>query len=114
MEHTINAEGRSVGRVATEIALLLRGKDTPGFKRNRAPDVKVRVTNVSGMSISPRKLRGKTYKRYSGYPGGLKVSSMEEVIQKKGHGEVLRRAVYGMLPNNKLRKIFMKNLIISE
>ncbi len=114
MEHTIDAKGKKLGRVATEVASFLMGKDTPDFSRNSARNVKVNVVNASGLDINPKKKEEKTYKSFSGYPGGLKTSTMEKVIEKKGYAEVLRKAVYGMLPGNKLRAQMMKNLKISE
>ncbi len=75
---------------------------------------KVIVSNASKMAISEKKMAEKKYSQFSGYPGGLKMVSMPRMIEKKGYGEVLRNAVYGMIPANKLRKQIMKNLIISE
>jgi large subunit ribosomal protein L13 len=114
MEYTINAKDRTIGRVAAEAATLLRGKNKPTFERNIAPKVKVTIINASLMKIPTKKTLDKYYKHYSGYPGGLKYETLGEVIAKKGIKEVLRRAVYGMLPINKLRPIMIKNLIISE
>ena len=115
MEHKIDATNKTVGRVATEAAMVLMGKNTPHYKRNQNPEVTVVIENASKVRITtPKKLKMKTYQRYSGYPGGLKVSTMEEVIEKKGYGEIFRKAVHGMLPANKLRKQMMKNLVINE
>lgn len=113
-EHTIDATNKSIGRVATEAAVFLMGKDTLMFRRNIAPIVKVIISNTSKAKISSQKMKNKTYSSYSGYPGGLKTISMEEMIEKKGYTEVFRKSVYGMLPVNKLRKTMMKNLIIEE
>lgn len=114
MEHTIDATDKSLGRIATQAAVFLMGKDTPSFQRNVAPAVKVTIENASKAKISAKKMKEKTYKRYSGYPGGLKEMNMEKVIEKKGHEEVFRKAVRGMLPSNKLRPIMMKNLTVKE
>lgn len=114
MEHTINATGKQLGRVASEVASILRGKNTPSFKPNVVPSVKVHVTNASLLNISPEKMKTKEYKRFSGYPGGLNISTMEKVVEKKGYGEVFKKAVNGMLPKNKLRSLYMKNLTVSE
>lgn len=114
MEHTIDATGQKIGRIATKAAVLLRGKDTAEFQRNVVPSVKVKIENASKLSIAPAKMVDKKYKRYSGYPGGLKHTTMERTIEKHGYREVLKKAVYGMLPANKLRAVFMKNLIITE
>jgi large subunit ribosomal protein L13 len=114
MEYTLDAQKKSVGRVATEAAMMLMGKNTPTYKPNVAPNVSVRIVNASKANISEKKMGEKTYQRYSGYPGGLKSSTMEEVITKKGYGEVFRIAVKGMLPKNKLQAVMMKHLTIEE
>lgn len=113
-EHTIDASDRSVGRVATETAKILMGKDDPSFVRNKPAAVTVHITNASKARIPASKRSQKIYKQYSGHPGGLKETSMEELIEKKGYAEVFRNAVYGMLPANKLRKVMLKNLTVSE
>lgn len=114
MKHTIDATNKSMGRVASEAAKLLMGKNTAEFVRNAAPKVSVEITNVSKARISGKKLDTKEYKKYSGYPGGLKTFSMRKVVDDKGFKEVFRKAVYGMLPQNKLKSKMMKNLTISE
>lgn len=114
MKHIIDAKGRVPGRVATEVAVLLMGKDRTDFTRNRIPDVEVEVIAASLMSLSAKKLRDKMYSSHSGFPGSLKRRSQDYVVQTKGAREVLRRAVYGMLPKNKLRPRMMQNLKIKE
>ena len=111
-KYTIDAKGRVPGRVATEVAVLLMGKNRTDFARNRIPDVLVEVGSCSKMSLSAKKLRDKMYSSHSGFPGSLKRRSQDYVVKTKGHQEVLRRAVYGMLPKNKLRAQMMKNLKI--
>jgi large subunit ribosomal protein L13 len=113
-EKVIDASGKTIGRVATSIAMALRAKDSPAFERHLVPAVKVKVINASKIFVSEPKKLGKTYVRYSGYPGGLRSARLEEVIDKKGISEPLKLAVYGMLPPNKLRPILMKNLKIEE
>jgi large subunit ribosomal protein L13 len=110
----INAKGKSLGRVASEAALLLRGKDSPSFERHITPDNKVRVINTRLILVLGNKMKQKTYSRYSGYPGGLKKERMGELAERRGMKEVLRKAVYGMLPKNKLRRIMIKNLEVVE
>ena len=114
MEHTIDAKGKSLGRVASKAAILLMGKNDPTYERHKLSANKVHITNTSKTKINPKKLKSVEYVRYSGYPGGLKKETMEEVIKKKGYTELYRRAVYGMLPSNKLRARMLKNLTISE
>lgn len=114
MKYTIDAKGRVPGRVATEVAVILMGKNKADFARNRIPEVEVEVMNTDALKFDAKKLRDKIYFHHSGYPGGLKKETQGKVIEKKGSGEVLRRAVYGMLPKNKLRDQMMKNLVIKN
>ena len=113
-KYIIDAKGRVPGRIATEIAVLLMGKDRTDFARNKIPDVEVEVNSSAEMLFTAKKLRDKLYSHYSGFPGGLSRQSQEHVIKTKGTREVLRRAVYGMLPKNKLRPLMMKNLKIND
>jgi large subunit ribosomal protein L13 len=114
MTYTLDATNKKPGRLATEVAVLLMGKNRPDFARNKIPAIEVIVTNAGQMSFTPSKLVDKFYARHSGYPGSLKTPSMEQVIEKKGAREVLRMAISGMLPKNKLRAQMLKNLTINE
>ena len=111
-KHIIDAKGKVPGRVATEVAVFLMGKNRTDFTRNRIPNVEVEVISSSQMLLSAKKLREKMYSSHSGFPGNLKRRSQDYVIRTKGHQEILRRAVYGMLPKNKLRALMMNNLKI--
>lgn len=112
MEYVIDAENKIFGRIASEAALALRGKREANFIPNRVPDVKVKIINLDKIKISEKKIKQKKYKRYSGYPGGLKIISLEKILEKKGIGYVFKKAVMGMLPKNKLQKRIIQNLII--
>jgi large subunit ribosomal protein L13 len=112
--YKIDAAGKVLGRVATEAAIALRGKDQPNFERYILSQVAVTITNASQVKITGTKLTSKIHSRYSGYPGGLSHLSLEQLIAKKGYAEPLRLAIYGMLPNNKLRAKMMNNLTITE
>jgi|SRR3989344_622459 len=114
MQYEIDAQNKKLGRIASEAAKLLMGKNRPDFARNTVADVKVKIVNASKVDILNKKMEGKFYKNYSGYPGGLKESKMKKVIHDKGMRETFRIAVRGMLPINKLRPILMKNLIITD
>jgi large subunit ribosomal protein L13 len=114
MEYQIDAQNKRLGRIATEAATVLMGKNRADFVRNAIPDVKVKIVNAGKISVSNKKMLAKTYKSYSGYPSGLKERSMKKVVTDKGMKEALRIAVRGMLPKNKLRDRMMKNLIITE
>lgn len=113
-KHIIDAKGRVPGRVATEVAVFLMGKNRADFARNKIPAVEVEVVSSSQMLLNAKKLKDKMYSHYSGFPGGLKRHSQEHVVRTLGAREVLRRAVYGMLPKNKLRAQMMKNLKIND
>lgn len=112
--YTIDATGKKLGRVATLAAMHLMGKTAAAFKKNAVTGDKVVIENASKLSITPKKFSEKTYKRYSGYPGGQKIFKMNQVVEKKGYSEVLKKAIRGMLPDNRLRPIMLKNLEISE
>lgn len=110
-DREIDANGRILGRLATEIALLLRAKDSAWFDPARSGMRRVIVFHTDGIRVSGRKVRQKLYRRHSGYPGGLKEESYERLFARDS-GKVLYRAVNGMLPKNRLRARLMKNLII--
>jgi len=110
--HIIDANGVSLGRLASQIAVILRGKNKVGFTPHLDHGDKVTVKNINQLKISGNKLENKIYYRHSTYPGGLKSINLKDFIEKYGIAEVLRKAVYGMLPNNKLRANMMKRLTI--
>ncbi|MFW0870899.1 MAG: 50S ribosomal protein L13 [Patescibacteria group bacterium] len=112
--YEIDAQGRRLGHIASEIAVLLMGKNIPGYRANAVSRVHVVVSNASLMDISQTKKDTKIYDRYTFYPGGRKEENMQKVITDKGYGEVLARAVRGMLPKNKLQSERMKKLTINE
>lgn len=107
--HTIDATDQIVGRLASRIAHLIMGKG----KRTYAPHIdggdSVIVTNLAGIKITAKKLLQKEYKHYSGYPGGLK-STRWETMQAKNPKNLLRLAIYRMLPKNKLRPEMIKRV----
>jgi large subunit ribosomal protein L13 len=114
ISYTIDAKGRRLGRVASEAAALLMGKKTTGFHRSKPPTISVTITGCSGMEISDLKKKKMIYKKYSGYPGGLRLFTLGELISKKGVGEVVRLAVKGMLPKNKISRQMIKNLKVLD
>jgi large subunit ribosomal protein L13 len=114
MNHTIDATEKTLGRLASEVAALLIGKNKLDYSRNVLSGNTVTVMNAGKLKVSPKKLQEKVYSRYSGYPGGLKQLSMAHVVEKKGYKEALSIAIKGMLPDNKLKKGMMKALIINE
>ncbi|NBD74384.1 50S ribosomal protein L13 [Patescibacteria group bacterium] len=112
--YTIDATGKKIGRIATEAARVLMGKHTPSYAPNKAGTTRVSIENASQLSITEGKLRQKEYDRYSGYPGGRSTLRMEEVIEKKGHKEIVRHAVKGMLPKNRLQAPRLKRLTVTD
>ncbi len=114
MKYTLDAENKKIGRIATQAAVYLMGKNISSFARNSVPEVKVEIKNAAKASVADTKKLQKTYSRYSGYPGGLKQPTMQQVIDKKGYKELFKEAVSGMLPKNKLRQKMMNNLTITE
>ena len=83
-EYVFDAEGKSLGRMCTEIAMILRGKNEPTFQPHIAPEVSVVINNASKVQLSDSQLKAE-YKRYSGYPGGLKHESRGHMIDRKGY-----------------------------
>ena len=114
MDYTIDAQNKKLGRLASEAAILLMGKNRADFARNTVADAKVKIVNAGKIFVTNKKMDNKIYKNYSGYPGGLKETSMKKVVAVKGMKEALRIAIKGMLPTNKLRPRIMKNLTITE
>jgi large subunit ribosomal protein L13 len=113
-EHVLDAKNKILGRIASETALLLRGKKEADFTPNKMPNIKVKIINASQMKIGNKKLKNKTYRRHSHYPGGQKIEVMEKVLNRKSFDFIIRHAVLGMLPKNRTQKKVIKNLIISN
>lgn len=112
--HSIDAQNRKLGRLASEISVILMGKHLPDFARNKPGTDQVLVINADKLSMPAKKLKEKMYVRYSGYPRGIKERSMEKMIEKFDVKSVIEAAVYRMLPGNRLRRDRMKRLIIKE
>lgn len=107
--HTIDAANKVLGRLAVEIALLLRGKDKADFMPNKDGGDVVIIKNADKIIVTGKKMDDKMYYHHSGYMGGLKEIPFKKIF-KRDPGEVIRRAVYGMLPKNKLRDVQIKRL----
>lgn len=112
--YTIDAAGKTLGRVASEAAKALMGKTRADYTPNKETKMKVVVDNCAKMFIRDSKKKGKVYGTYSGFPGGLKKETLGNLIVRKGHGEAIRRAVLRMLPNNTMRPSRMKNLTVNQ
>lgn len=109
---TIDAEHQSLGRLASRVAYLVRAKDLPIWLPNKVIRREVEVINLSQIKFSPRKLAEVSY-RHSGYPGGLKTETLE-TRWKKSPERVFRLMIQRMLPANRLRKHYLKNLHIAN
>lgn len=112
-EHTIDASGKSLGRVASEVAKALMGKMNSSYTPHHAPHTEVLVRHAKKLLISEKK-RSIERVRYTGYPGGLRKETLGSYMTRRGVEEALRRAVKGMLPRNTLLVGRMKNLKIEE
>tara|TARA_B100001964_G_C13645304_1_gene342340 strand:+ start:36 stop:383 length:348 start_codon:yes stop_codon:yes gene_type:complete len=110
--HKIDATGKIAGRLASEISLLLQGKNRVDYQSNTDCGDIVEVSNVSKMKFSGKKLDTKVYYRHTGYPGGIRETKLKDLMEKNP-AEVLRKTLYNMLPKNKLRAKMLKRLSIS-
>lgn len=109
--HTIDATGKILGRLASEIAILLRGKHKPDFAPYKDIGDFVIVKDINKIKLTGKKMEKKIYYHHTGYLGGLKEVALKRIF-KKNPAEVLRKAVFGMLPKNKLRARQIKRLKI--
>lgn len=109
--YEVDASANSLGRIATKIANILRGK----HKRDFTPHIDmgdfVVAVNAGKLKITGKKVQQKLYHHYSGYPGGLRTKQLKNIIAEKPE-DVLKRAVFNMLDDNKLRKLAMRRLKI--
>lgn len=111
--HHINAEGRILGRLATEIANLLRGKNKVGFTLHQDHGDKVVVSNAALIAVTGKKLSDKIYYRHSTYPGSLKEKTLAKMLETKPD-QVITLAVKNMLPNNRLRQHWLARLTYED
>jgi len=107
--HIIDADGKVLGRLSVQIAVLLRGKHKSTFAPYKDIGDFVTVKNVEKIKFTGKKFKDKIYYRHTGYLGGLKKATLKDIYEKSP-SEVLRRAVYGMLTKNKLRSVQIKRL----
>jgi len=111
---TIDAQGKTLGRVASAAAKALLGKHSADFAKHIVVSEGVTILNASKVSLSGTKTKQKTYVRYSGYPGGQKIERYNALVARRGEGEAIRRAVKGMLPKNRLQTPRLKLLTIKQ
>lgn len=108
-KHIIDASGKILGRLSTEVATILMGKKKPQYVPYLDTGDFVVVTNASKIKVSGKKMQAKTYTRHSGYPGGLKVETFDKMIIRRPE-YVIEHAVTGMLPHNRLGRQMIKKL----
>jgi large subunit ribosomal protein L13 len=101
--YVVDAEGKTLGRLATQIANVLRGKRKPTYTPHVDVGDFVIVTNAEKIHVTGNKLEGKRYYRHSGYPGGIRSQTLGDLLERRPE-EVIRRAVKGMLPRNRLAR----------
>ena len=111
---TIDANNQTLGRVASAAAKALLGKHSADFAKNVVAQGGVTIINASKVRISGNKKLDKDYVRYSGYPGGQKIESYAMLTARKGEQEVIRKAVLGMLPKNRIQSERIKMLVIEN
>lgn len=111
--HLIDINGKILGRISTEIAALLMGKNKPYFVRNLDCGDFVVVINSKKVKVTGNKETKKVYKRHSGYPGGFKQESLGDLRARKS-ADIITHAVTGMLPQNKLRDRMLNRLKVFE
>lgn len=110
---TFDATNQILGRLAVQVANTLRGKDKPSFAPHKLSGEPVTVINVDKIKVTGKKLQDKIYYRHSGYLGHLKATPLGKLLDTKPDW-VLRQAVSGMLPKNRLRRQWLKNLTIKK
>ncbi|MBP6886125.1 MAG: 50S ribosomal protein L13 [Candidatus Pacebacteria bacterium] len=107
----IDATNQSLGRMATKIAMVLRGKDAASWTPNIIPDIQVVVHNLDKIIFKGTKAASKVYYTHSGFPGGMKERTLEEAWSRDKN-QVLRKVVRGMLPENRQRDILLNHIVI--
>jgi len=112
MQYTIDAADKSLGRLASEIAVILQGKKNPKYEPRLEGEDGVIVKNIDKIKVTGKKFKQKIYYRHTTQIGHLKQRTMKQVWQKNGAAEILRLAVMRMLPKNRLRAKRIKKLII--
>ena len=105
----VDADGATLGRLATRVATILRGKHHATFSPSLDTGDPVIIVNAAKIKVTGKKLQDKMYVRHSGYPGGFRAENLERLLERRPE-EVIRRAVRGMLPQNRLGEQMMRKL----
>ena len=109
--YEVDASGKTLGRLAASVAHVLRGKHKPHFSPHQLCGDHVIILNIESIEAHPKKMRGKTYVRHSGYLGHLRTKTLEQMLDEKPE-EVMQKAIYGMRLRNRLRSQMLKRLHI--
>ncbi len=109
----VDAEGQTVGRLASKVAKVIRGKHKPNFTPHADCGDNVIIVNAEKVSFSGTKLVNKTYIRYTGYPGGQRMTTAEEMLRKQPE-RLIEKAIKGMLPKNTLGRRLFTNLKVYQ
>ena len=104
--YLVDADGQTLGRLASQIAMIIRGKNKPTYTPYADTGDFVVVINADKIHVTGNKMNDKIYYNHTGYPGGLKQRTLKQMLQAKPE-EVLRRAIWGMLPHNRLGRKLM-------
>jgi len=107
--YIVDAQGKVLGRLATEVARILRGKHKPSFSPHIDGGDFVIIVNAGRVSLTGKKLEQKIYYRHSGYPGGLRASTAKHILETKPNS-IIQLAVKGMLPKNRLGRELLRKL----
>ena len=113
-DYTIDAEGKALGRIASEAAKALMGKTHADYTPHILSKVRVKIINAAKISMREKKRVAKKYQTYSGYPGGQRIETFSTLSKRRGAGEPIRIAVRRMLPRNSFLKPRLQNLEITE
>ena len=108
-DYMIDASDKILGRIASEAAFVLRGKNSVEFEPHKLSGHTVTIINTDRVRVTGTKMRTKLYRRHSGYPGGLFEEKLEDLL-KRDSRRVIQSAVMGMLPKNRLRAKMIRNL----
>ena len=112
--YKIDAAGKPLGRIATEAAIHLIGKDKPSFEPNIDNGDFVHIVNIDKVKFTGNKVEQKKYYRHSGYPGGLKETEMKTLVEKGMYPEIFIKTVDKMLPKNKFRTVRLKRITFEK
>jgi len=109
--YLVDAEGEILGRLASNVAKILRGKNKPDFTPHVNSGDKVVIINAEKIRLTGNKLSDKVYIRHTGYPGGQRFTTPREILSKKPENLIIE-AIRGMMPKSRLRKEYLKNLFV--